>query len=363
MTLFMKDCAAIASEALSRRRMLKAGIAATAVSASGLAPAFGQGRVKELVLCNWGGEPAKAYKQHFGTPFKAETGIELTVDGSGPLVGKIRAMVDAKNTAWDLCDTDVYRAIALGQAGYLEKVDYSIVDRSKVRPDWAVDHGIAGYAWSYVRAWRKDVFGAEGPKSWADVWDTKRYPGKRAFYKAFQCASEAALLADGVQPANLYPLDIARATRKLKELGNDLVLYSSFAESQRAFAAGEFAFGMGLHTRISLAEADSNGKLGFDFRDSLYCNGAWIIPKGNPAGPQLASKLIAITQRPEVQIALFKHVRSGPVNPAALAMIPPELKRYNPSDADNLKVAIVRNEAWYAANAETADRQFREAMG
>lgn len=346
----------------SRRRVLGTGLATVAAS-GGLARAASAQRAKELVLCNWGGEPAKAYKAIFGPPFKSETAVELTVDGSGPLVGKIRAMVQAKNTSWDICDTDVYRAISLGQAGLLEKIDYSIVDRSKVRPDWAVEYGIAGYAWSYVRMWRKEVFGEQGPSSWADVWDRKRFPGKRAFYKAFQGCCEFALLADGVPADKLYPLDIARATRKLKELGDDLVLYSSFAESQRAMAAGEFVCGSGLNTRVTLAQADSGGKLGFDFRDSMYCNGAWIIPKGNPAGPELAARLIAVTQRPEVQLDLFKAVKSAPVNPAAQALVPADMKRLNASDPENLKVAFVRNEAWYAANAEAADRQFREAMG
>lgn len=363
MSLFTRDCAAILAEQVSRRRVLTGGLAA-ALAATGALPAFGQAKaVKELVLCNWGGEPAKAYKEYFGPPFKADTGVELTIDGSGPLVGKVRAMVEAKNTVWDICDADVYRAISLGSAGFLEKIDYTIVDRSKVRPDWAVDWGIAGYAYSWVRAWRKDVFGADGPKSWAEVWDTKRFPGKRAFYKSFQNACEVALLADGVAADKLYPLDVPRAVKKLKELGNDLVLYASLAESQRAFAAGEFVVGTGLHTRISLAEADSKGALGFDFQGSMYCNGAWIIPKNNPAGPQLASKLIAVTQRPEVQIALFKRISSAPANPAALALVPPDMKRINPSEPDNLKVAFVRNEQWYAANAEAADRQFRELMG
>lgn len=359
MSLFMRDCREIMAGP-TRRHLLQAG-AAVALTASAGGRSLAQ-KPKELVLCNWGGEPAKAYKAIFGPPFKSDTGVDLTIDGSGPVPGKIRAMVEAKNTAWDLCDTDVYRAIALGKAGLLEKIDYSIVERGKVRPDWAVEYGIAGYAWSWVRVWKKDVFGAEGPKTWADIWDTKRYPGKRAFYKAFQNSCEVALLADGVAPDQLYPLDIARAARKLKQLGDDLVLYSSLAESQRAFAAGEFTVGTGLHTRMSMAVADSGGKLGFDFRDSMYCNGAWIIPKGNPAGPELASKLIRVTQRPEVQLALFRQINSAPVNPDALAMVPAELRRLNPSDPDNLKIAFVRDEAYYAANAETADRQFREAM-
>lgn len=350
---------------ISKRTLLKGGLALGAIplaSSLGSRGLWAAEKPSEVVLCNWGGEPAKAYEAHYGTAFEAADGVRLVVDGSGPLVGKIRAMVDADNVVWDICDTDIYRALDLGGQGYLEPIDYGIVDRSKVRPDWAVEHGIAGYSWSWVRAWRTDVFGQSGPASWDDFWNVSRYPGKRAFYKSFQGASEIALIADGVDPKDLYPLDIERAAAKLKQLGDSLVLYSSLAESQRAFSVGEFTCGVGLHTRLGLARDASNGLLGTDFNSALYCNGAWIVPKGNPAGAEWASRFIAITQRPELQAAVFEQVGSGPVNPDAIALIPEDKRWRNPSDPANLAVSIVRNEAYYAANAQELDRKFRELM-
>ena len=57
---------------------------------------------------------------------------------------------------------------------------------------------------------------ARSRKSWADFYDLKTFPGKRTLFKARpQYILESALLADGVDPERLYPLDIDRAFKKL----------------------------------------------------------------------------------------------------------------------------------------------------
>ena len=47
---------------------------------------------------------------------------------------------------------------------------------------------------------------------------------------------EFALMADGVKPDELYPLDLARATKKLETIKDDIVFWTSGAESQESSA-------------------------------------------------------------------------------------------------------------------------------
>ena len=51
-------------------------------------------------------------------------------------------------------------------------------------------------------------------------------------------------MADGVTPADLYPLDLERATAKLDTIKDDIVFWASGAESQELIGSGEVAMSM-----------------------------------------------------------------------------------------------------------------------
>ncbi|TIW90767.1 MAG: extracellular solute-binding protein, partial [Mesorhizobium sp.] len=93
--------------------------------------AFAQ--AKELVLVNWGGDAITAYDAAYGQAFTKETGIPVKMDGSGPTEGAIAAQFKSGAPTWDLVDVDPFSAITLGAQGMLEPIDYSIVDRKKMR--------------------------------------------------------------------------------------------------------------------------------------------------------------------------------------------------------------------------------------
>ena len=44
-------------------------------------------------------------------------------------------------------------------------------------------------------AYRKDVFGDNGPSNWAEFWDLKNFPGKRGMHGKVNYNLEAALMA------------------------------------------------------------------------------------------------------------------------------------------------------------------------
>ena len=113
--------------------------------------------------------------------------------------------------------------------------------------------GGGAQARSYVIAFDAKRFGKNPPKSWADFWDVKKYPGKRTLYKWMSANLECALLADGVAPDKLYPLDVDRALRKIEELMPHVVTHwSTGAESQQLLRDGEASMG---------AYEDAEGKI------------------------------------------------------------------------------------------------------
>src|SRR3546814_2888227 len=89
--------------------------------------------------------------------------------------------------------------------------------------------------WSYVIGYDGDRIEGPGPRSWADFWDVKRFPGKRGMRKTPKYSLEFALLADGVPPDQVYPTlrtpaGIDRAFSKLDEIKPNVVWWSSISQ-------------------------------------------------------------------------------------------------------------------------------------
>jgi putative spermidine/putrescine transport system substrate-binding protein len=85
------------------------------------------------------------------------------------------------------------------------------------------------------------------------------------------------------------------------------------------------------------------------------------VPRGNPAGRDV-HRFIASAQDPAGQVELFKALGNGPVNPAAAAMVPAELKPLDPGSPENYARQIPADAEWYAANSATVLNQYLEAI-
>ena len=73
--------------------------------------------------------------------------------------------------------------------------------------------GIGIFVWSTVMAYNGDKL-KDGPQTWADFWDTKKFPGKRGLRKGARYNLEFALMADGVKPADVYKVLATQGRRR-----------------------------------------------------------------------------------------------------------------------------------------------------
>jgi putative spermidine/putrescine transport system substrate-binding protein len=352
---FQKDCLEILSQKvergeISRRRFVQLAAMLLGTGALGLG-GRGAHAAGQLVLVNWGGDALKAYDAAYGKPFEKETGITVKEDGTGPTEGAIAAQFKSGKPTWDIVDADPFSAISLGKQGMLEPIDYTIVDKSKMRPGFNWEHGACTYFFSTVIAYDASKFGANPPKTMADFFDVKKFPGKRALYKWGTAMWEAALLADGVAPEKLYPLDLKRAHDKIAAFKENVVSYwGGGAESQQVMLSGDASMGLIWSTRASLLEKDSGGQIKFIWDQGLVQPGALAVIKNNPGGKENAMKFIASTSDPQKQLVMFDMLGQGPANPATDALIPEGKKRFNAVDPANMKVQIALDMVWYADN-------------
>jgi len=331
---------------LDRRTFLRA---AAMLGAVPILAAAGDARAqtaKELVIVNWGGDSIPAYAAAFGQPYEKATGIKVVLDGTGPLPAKIRAMVQSGKVIWDLIDFDSSKAVVLDAEGLLQPINYSIVDKSKVYPGMAYKAGVAFYIYSSVLTYDSSKV-KEKPNSWADFWDVKKIPGQRALRKTPEGGVEACMMAAGRSPDKVYPIDIDLAVSKLKELKPNLIAWNTGAQSQDVLRNGEVVMAQLWHSRSATLYKESKGKFQWTWNQGLMNVDVWSVPKNNPGGTEAAMKLIAYTQDPQRQVELLRILGNGPVNPAAAALVPPDVKMFDPTQPDHQAVQAMMNPDWW----------------
>ena len=353
---FQADCIEIlATKArrgeISRRRFTQLAALLVAGAPLGLKASAALADAKQLVFVNWGGDAIKAYDKAYGQDFGKDTGVVVKQDGSGPTEGGITAQFKSGKPTWDIVDADPFSAISLGKLGMIEPIDYAIVDRGKMRPGFGWDYAASTYFFSYVIAYDASKFGSKVPTGMADFFDVKTFPGKRAMYKWGAGMWEAALLADGVSPQKLYPLDLKRAHDKIAAFKDNVASYwGGGAESQQVLLSGDASMALIWSTRASLLEKDSGGQIKFVWDQGLISPGAMAVIKNNPGGKDAAMKFIASAQDPKKQLVMFDMLGQGPANPATDALIPADQKRINPVDPANMAKQVALDMPWYADN-------------
>ena len=152
----------------------------------------------------------------------------------------------------------------------------------------------------------------------ADLFNVKKFPGKRCFYKwSFAGVLEATLLADGVKPDELYPLDLNRAFKKLDTIKKDIVWWSTGAQSQQQLASGQCPISLMWNGRVQALE-DSGVPVAMSWDDNLTTGDMLVIPKGAP-NIAAARKFIAYATSAEAQAKFATATGYAPVNKGSAA--------------------------------------------
>ncbi len=335
----------------------------TALAVLGLGVALRPGTAEaaegEIVLCNWGGIAVDAFQEAFGGPFTAKTGMKLVIDGAGPAIGSVRTMVDNGNVIWDVMDNGLIDAQVLSTGNYVEPIDYSIVDKNKV-PAFSQEFGVGNYAFANVLFHNKKTTGAETLTDWRDFFDFEKFPGKRTMCKWIQGQLEFVLLADGVAPADLYPLDVDRAFAKLEPHLDNIIFWEGGAQSQQLFRDGEVVMGNIWHTRAKLL-IQENPDYAITWNQNTLLISAWSVPRGNPAGKKVF-EFINSALDPEPQITLLRLMGNGPTNPAAEGMMTDEDRVFNPTSPANTTGQVIVDPGWYAQHEADVQNKFLDLI-
>jgi len=167
-------------------------------------------------------------------------------------------------------------------------------------------YSVAYEFYSSVLAYSQKKFSAEAaPNSWADFWDVKKFPGRRALRNHPIATLEAALMADGVAPDKLYPLDVDRAFKKLNEIKGQTVFWTTNSQSQQLFVDREVVAGIILNGRVYDA-AQKGAKIALSWEQNIQAVDYLVVPKGSKNRPALSRAKAAIAsmvERPVLAMA------------------------------------------------------------
>ena len=315
---------------------------------------------QDMVFTSWGGTTQDAQAAHWAAPFTEKGGPAVVQDGPTDY-GKIKAMVEAGAVTWDVVDAEYDWALQAGKAGLLEPLDFAVIDKAKLDPRFVSDFAVGSFYYSFVLGWNPANFAEAKPATLADLFDTSKFPGKRTFYKwSAPGVIEAALLADGVAPEALYPLDLDRAFKKLDTIKADIIWWEGGAQSQQLLASGEAPIGFFWNGRLSALQADGMD-VGISWDQNITAADALVVPKG-AKNKDAAMKFIAEATSAEGQAAFAAATGYAPVNLGSADLMDPAIRATLPDaqtavqvNADMAYWAEHRDEIgnrWYAWQAQ-----------
>jgi putative spermidine/putrescine transport system substrate-binding protein len=324
---------------------------------------------QQLTIVSFGGAFQDAQMKAKWAPAAKALGITLkqeTYTG----IADLRLKAKAGAVTWDIVGSGSGGVARAGSEGLLEPIDYKTVEASVFGPGMSSEYCVGGDVFSNVFAFNTKTYpdGGPQPRTWADFWDVKKFPGKRSYRNAVAGSLEPALMADGVPPEKVYevlsaPGGIERALKKIKELKPYIsVWWSSGAQHAQLMKDGEVDMVTGWNGRFDDVIKDG-GKVRYGFDQAIIDVDCYAVPKGAP-NKALAMKFLNEISKPQYQAELVKYINYGPTNRKTFEgnALDPAIARRLPSYPENTARQMVLDPAWYLKNEERATQMYQNML-
>lgn len=310
-----------------------------------------------LVVVSYGtGAWEESHKKAFFEPFTHITGIPIESVTWKADYGNLKTDVDTKNVKWDVVEVTAAQLVR----GKLDRL-YEPLSLGLNSNDFVVgaidNYGIANVYWSTVLAYIPSTFEESPPSSWSDFWNIKKYPGPRALYDDPRCNLEFALLADGVDPSKLYPLDIARAFASLDRLKPNIrVWWDDGSQPIQLLTSKQVVMSTGWNGRFFAAKQDSP-QIRWTWNGAAHDVDYWVIPKGTQR-KSIAERFIWFASQPYSLAMQTELVGYGPANIRAIDFIQREIRQELPTLRINYAQGFLVNSQWWSENEATVTKQW-----
>lgn len=300
-----------------------------------------------------GGESGDYVEHGFIDAFTEKTGIKVERESPTSL-GKLQSVVKAGDTSYNLIEmsaSNLEQAVGLG---LVEELDWDVIDPDPIYDEAKHPYGVGYQYFNTVMAWKED--NDKKLESWADFFDTKNFPGKRALPDWASYTLPLALLADGVPPEELYPIDLDRAFKKLEEIKDDVAIWwDTGAIPIQALVNGEVEYAAVWPATLF----DDPQGLEFSFNQGLLKMAYFAVPKGADNYKETMAFLHELTKAENQVKAMEIFAYPGPslnLEP----MLPDDVAKNLITSDENYQKHVLDNPTWWNENADEVNRRWQE---
>jgi putative spermidine/putrescine transport system substrate-binding protein len=315
-----------------------------------------------ITIASWGGAYQESQRQAYFTPFLKE-GNKVTEEEHAGEIDKIRAMVESGTVTWDVIDLDTQTALAACAEGILEVVDWNKLgmDRTRFVGGDLQDCAVPTIIYATVIAYNTTVL-MDPPRTIADVFDLKKFPGKRGLQRNPFVNLEWSLIADGVPPGDVYRVlatadGVERAFKKLGTIKNDIIWWEVGTQPARLLADGEVVMTSAWNNRIYNAIVTEKKPFAILWDQQGFDWDWWSIPKGT-AKLEAAYRFIAFASDPVRMAEQTRYIAYGPANKDALPHVDPSIVPYLPTAEENMKNALILNPQFWREHGDQLRNRF-----
>jgi putative spermidine/putrescine transport system substrate-binding protein len=336
---------------------------------------------EKLSVVTWGGAYGQSQEIAYFEPFAKQTGTAIATEIYDGSLAKIKEMIGGGETEVDVVDVSAATLGTLCNDGLLETIEVSALgaapDGVNIEEDFysggLTSCGVASVAWSTAIAYDRQAFSKAQPSQIADLLDIKKFPGKRALPNSARYTLELALLADGIDPANVYtelatPAGVDRAFKALDKIKGETYWWDNAQEPITWLLEKEVVMATVYSGRLFRATVGDRQRLGVIWDGQIYDVDLWAIPK-NAKNKDGAKRFIGFATDPARLAAQAQLIAYGPMRKSALALvgkhpvIDVEMKDFLPTAPDNFKKALKLDDAWWSKHGEELQKRFAEWRG
>lgn len=355
--------------------------ATAALAVSTGAAVSGSHMANEMTIVSWGGAYSASQQAAYSDPYAAMTGVKIINDeSSAEAVAKLRAMEEAGNVTWDVVDVVAADAIRLCDEGLALEIDAdtqlaAAPDGTPASADFGdllvSDCFIPQIVYSTTFGYRTDMVGDTPPTTVCDVFDTAKYPGKRALEKRPINNMEWALLCDGVAKGDVYdvlatPEGQERALAKLGTIKDDVIWWSAGADTPQLLADGEIVMGSTYNGRLFSVIEEQKQPVAMLWDAQVFDLDGWIIPSGlSPERKARALDYVKFATDTQRLADQAKYISYGPARKSSAPLVGKhatlgiEMAPHMPTDPNNAKNTFLYNYEFWADYRDDIDAKFQ----
>jgi putative spermidine/putrescine transport system substrate-binding protein len=309
---------------------------------------------ERIVVVGYGGSYGDFVKEEFIKPFTAETGISVDMVTT-PDLAKVKAQITSRNIEWDVFDGSGSVIAAGAREGLWEPIDKGIVDTSKLAIPATAD-SLPTFIFSGGVAWDPAKY-PKPARSFSEFWDVNAFPGRRALRTRVSETIEMALLADGVKPRELYPLDLDRGFATLERIKKHVQKwFEQTTQMITLVQTNETDLIYAYANRVKAAKM-AGVSIDFSFDQTINAVNYYAVLKGAPR-KAAAMRYLDFVTRTDRQAVMAEKLGLGPVAKDADALVSAEARKWLPNMNNPNSVFI--NDTYWAEKFVEVDRRFKE---